>query len=677
MQLIKIELFNFRQFYGKQTISFSDTDKNITIIFGENGKGKTGIFRALMFGLFGDRLLDQDDDKGPEVHFVNFKALNERRNEIVNAKVSVRFTHNGELYEIERSVNGILDNKDKIEERFNTPLLYKGEQNVLLNSNPITEELEITRQINVVINEKIKKFFLFDGEKIDTLATTTKRVKEEVKEAITTMMQIKSLENSINTVHRIKTNETKRVKDKSNDYDLDTKSKEVDDLKQQLLLKEKSLEEKQNNLDKCTNEINDIAVKIKSSEVLAKNYESLKKIEEKIVTQKQELIQIQEQIRELLITKTSSLLMSDYYLSEKKYLESLIKEQKNNIPIELLELSLKSNRCICCNNDLEQDSLAKKHIESLKNNYKSNEMNTLINLLSNQIHDFSLDSDGLKNKIQQKMNIYSDKKQNLYKLKDQLITLKQNESLTIKEHKNLESLKQSLDKIQKDKDLLNQEIGSINENINLMNKELKEKEESLDEILKSRDEYKKDYKVIEMLKNLENYFTDIFNTYSNEMRIILAQEATMIFNHLIDEKDRNLVSNIEINDKYEIVVRNSFDLDITQDISQGQRRMVSISFITALAKVATGHKKRVDFPLFMDTPFGSFSGKNRDNLINNIPELTSQWILLLTDTELTKNEEFTFKSTNKLGCWYELVQKEKYHTEIVKRNLNEQMSKRG
>ena len=47
MKLLSIELLNFRQFYGKQKIEFANGDKNITIIFGENGKGKTGIFRAL------------------------------------------------------------------------------------------------------------------------------------------------------------------------------------------------------------------------------------------------------------------------------------------------------------------------------------------------------------------------------------------------------------------------------------------------------------------------------------------------------------------------------------------------------------------------------------------------------------------------------------------------------
>lgn len=677
VELLEIRLLNFRQFYGKQTITFSNSEKNITIIFGENGKGKTGIFRALMFGLFGDKLLDQDDDRGPEIHFVNFKALNEKRNEIVNAKIAVRFKHNDEWYEIEREVDGILNSNGKIEERFSDPKLYIGKNNVLLANNPITDEIEINRQMNVVINEKIKKFFLFDGEKIDTLSTTTNRVREEVKEAIVTMMQIRSLENSIFTLRRIKNNETRRVNEKSNDYDIDTAFKKIEDLKKELASKQEILESKQDDLEYCLNEINDIRGKIESSQELEKNYENCKKVEEKIVTQKEELKEIQEQIRELLITKTSSLLMSDFYIIEKSYLESIIKEQKNNIPIELLELSLRSNKCVCCNNDLQQDHLARKYIENLKNNYKFNEMNSLINLLSCHIHDFTIDNQEVKNKIQQKMNIYSDKKQKLYNLKDQLASLKQDELFTISEYKNLQDLKNNLDKILKDKDELNRVIGSIDNEISQLNKQINEKEESLNNIIKSRDEYRKDYKVIKMLDNIEKHLSEIFKVYSNEMRNILSLETTTIFNNLIDEKDRNLVSAIEINEKYEIVIRNSFGLNITQDISQGQRRMVSISFITALAKVATGNKRRVDFPLFMDTPFGSFSGKNRDNLIINVPNLTSQWILLLTDTELTTNEEFTFKSTNKLGCWYELVQKEEYYTEIVKRDLNDQMSKRG
>lgn len=85
MKLLKISLQNFRQFCGYQQIEFASKDQNITIIFGENGKGKTGIFRALMFGLYGSTHIQQDNQKD-EIHLVNFIALEENLNMPVDAQ---------------------------------------------------------------------------------------------------------------------------------------------------------------------------------------------------------------------------------------------------------------------------------------------------------------------------------------------------------------------------------------------------------------------------------------------------------------------------------------------------------------------------------------------------------------------------------------------------------------
>lgn len=60
----------------------------------------------------------------------------------------------------------------------------------------------------------------------------------------------------------------------------------------------------------------------------------------------------------------------------------------------------------------------------------------------------------------------------------------------------------------------------------------------------------------------------------------------------------------------------------------------------------------------MDTPFGRISGENRDNLIQQIPEMTNHWILLLTDTELTKIEQNAFDHYGRVGKVYELVNEE-------------------
>ena len=55
MLLTEITLFNFRQFKGKQTITFSnDTDRNVTVIIGENGSGKTTLAQAFTWCLYGE-----------------------------------------------------------------------------------------------------------------------------------------------------------------------------------------------------------------------------------------------------------------------------------------------------------------------------------------------------------------------------------------------------------------------------------------------------------------------------------------------------------------------------------------------------------------------------------------------------------------------------------------------
>ena len=55
MLLQKISITNFRQYKGTTEIAFStDKKKNVTVIMGENGTGKTTLAQAFMWVLYGE-----------------------------------------------------------------------------------------------------------------------------------------------------------------------------------------------------------------------------------------------------------------------------------------------------------------------------------------------------------------------------------------------------------------------------------------------------------------------------------------------------------------------------------------------------------------------------------------------------------------------------------------------
>ena len=78
----------------------------------------------------------------------------------------------------------------------------------------------------------------------------------------------------------------------------------------------------------------------------------------------------------------------------------------------------------------------------------------------------------------------------------------------------------------------------------------------------------------------------------------------------------------------------------------------------------------------MDTPFGRLSGVHRDHLLDTIPKMASQWILLATDTEFTEVEASALRQTSAWGRIYELVKEQEGVTRIVESDVNQFRPKR-
>ena len=98
MIINKLELYNFRQYVGHQSVEFStDKDKNVTVLIGINTSGKTTIVRAFEWCLYGKNGFDD-----PVLLNSNVRS-NMNTGDKQETWVAVTFTHDNLVYTIKRS----------------------------------------------------------------------------------------------------------------------------------------------------------------------------------------------------------------------------------------------------------------------------------------------------------------------------------------------------------------------------------------------------------------------------------------------------------------------------------------------------------------------------------------------------------------------------------------------
>lgn len=670
MEILKIEFNNFRQFYGEQEIEFARGDKSITIIFGINGKGKTGIFRGLIFALYGSTHLPQDNKKD-KIHLINWNALNEKSPN--SASVTLTFTNNEAIYKIKRVIRGYKYNDEIIEEEESVQL-YITKANGDISAEAITDRVEVKRIVDGILDEEVKDFFLFDGEKIDALAKTNSEVKKEVKTAIVNLLQIDKLEKAIRITNDLWNKENRRIRNSSSNIDINNKSNEKDEVEQAIKDIEEKCDLKEQNIRSCHEEVETIKEKLEENQEIRQLHERVRELNEKYANKKEILDNLQKFLKEVYFNQGHKLIMSDYYHKISHHLKQILVEQKDMIGIEIIEKSLRDMKCACCQTDLTQVKEALGAINGLYSNYKRSELTPLITKITSSISEFEMGRDEKVKGVEEKLRKIREVKNDLNevekkkeKIKEKVRKFSQNEEgLKIMED-SLQAKEQLLKALKQEKAILE---GQLIEKNSLY----RELEREYAELLRQNKETQQDAQRLEYIDNLREQLKTIFEEYSTDMREKLMHKSSEIFRKLIDGKDKDLINKIIINDKYELEIYNWQNQNATQDISQGQRQIVALAFITALAQIAGGDKKNIDFPLFMDTPFGRISGGNRDNLIENIPGLISQWILLLTDTEFSVQEEMNFKAGGKLGKWYRLEQVALGHTQIQTIDLNDTMA---
>lgn len=160
MRLQRLRLRNFRSYYGEQSIDLSPIDDNhLVIIFGENMSGKTGIFLALYWCLYGEAY----GRRGESIPIYSRSANS--NNYLINAKaiedgdyvmeVELVWTHDGDSWQLTRQ-----------ETCHGDPTVgdsFESWVNLTIGGN-VKARQEIEQRVNQLLHHHAAQFYLFDGE---------------------------------------------------------------------------------------------------------------------------------------------------------------------------------------------------------------------------------------------------------------------------------------------------------------------------------------------------------------------------------------------------------------------------------------------------------------------------------------------------------------------------------
>lgn len=199
MIIKEIELNNFRIYKGIHKIELTSEDKkNIFIISGRNGFGKTTFLMALVWTLYGKQMQEVDDLYQKEIseqggyskYIANSLNRMARREGETFFSVSITFAN--------VNLPDILCKEIKITRSFDVEASSSDSVDMLIDGRPSALAKESGTEMFIrdfLLPKEIAKFFFFDAEKIVTLAEiNTAEQRRKLSEAYSEVLGIKKYE---------------------------------------------------------------------------------------------------------------------------------------------------------------------------------------------------------------------------------------------------------------------------------------------------------------------------------------------------------------------------------------------------------------------------------------------------------------------------------------------------
>lgn len=623
MHFTKIELHNYGIYKGTHTMDLQTRigKRNITLVGGLNGRGKTTLHDAILIALYDKQAFKYIQEKARSYDRLLLEHINNHATDD-ETYISVSLVlDDGTKLQIKRSwkQNGKKLDRQLTVEKNGVVDKYLGE-----SWNYYVEE---------VLPFGIARFFFFNNEKITQLAddTSFEQIKSSIKSAIGVTVIEKAIEH-IDEVIRRKKNAIQSFEhsELNQGYkDVETKINEIDTALTDAIHQTNELEKKREGL----------AAKIEAQEKefwasggeLGRNREAIKAEMQKI---SDEVENIQDEIIQLASDASTPLFMchnlvSQAYDDEKDAQEKEARRYSDMIVTSLYERII---RKIDDGNFDSHVSMAIKLIisEELKEYMSTDEKAERTSLSATSMMLFeqliTTTFQGITQRILRLVKAVESQESELLNL-DAHLGNTDDKTMAMK-------LFDALKGIEKEKTLADEAYARLLSHIESLKQQrgaLVAKRISLIKVFAANENSNNDdARIVKYAAMSIEVLTEFKVRLQTSKLSKLSDTVTTCFKRLI-EKD-SLVSRVAINPRsLDITLLDADGNELLKSqLSAGEQQMFAISIVWALA-LTSGYKA----PVLIDTPMARLDSAHRANFITKyLPEASSQVVVLSTDEEV-------------------------------------------
>lgn len=630
MELEQLTITNFRQFYGEQTLQFSqDGTQNVTVIHGSNGSGKTTILNAFLWLFYEDITLPRPDQIPSE------RALAEvTQGGTVEVSVSLEFDHEGQAYTATRTktyrrksdsgLSASVTDENVVVEFVDTDGNHK------LRGNP-------DDTLRSIMPERLREIFFFDGETIDELSAIGGQGK--IQTAIQNIMGLTILERADRHLDTVR----KNFEDEVGEYG----SKELAALYDERSEVEAELQSAQDELAETESSREETESELESVEDRLRELEDSRGHQEERDALDSDIRGLEEDIEEI-ERRIAKRVSDDGYLpfampAVENTAEMLReKRERGEIPTEIktqfVDDLLDIEECIC-GRELLPGSEPHDRVESWRERAGSSALEETAMNIAGRLSEIGEGEGRLFDDIEDQLGRRSDKRDEKQRKEERISEI--SSLLSDVDTEDIARLEERRTDLKAQISTYDQTIGRLETQISDFEDDLDELREEIDAAEEENEKADLARRRAQMAEYLGDRVTQLFDGYQNSVREQVNTRVNDIFGEII-AKD------------YYAQIDETYALRILKDVgseeaipvakSTGERQVASLAFIASLISLARERYESEEtmtyftggiYPMIMDSPFGYLDPMYQKRISAMLPEMAPQVVVLVTQSQWT------------------------------------------